>query len=115
MRALLAGLLVAAPVSLPPAAQAAPASPVVLSVAQTYAPSDVQVARGSSLTLVNADADRHDITALDEDALGRPLFETPVLSPGQAAPVAGVESLPPDTYQFFCSVHEYMRGTVTVA
>lgn len=115
MRALPAGLpLLVAAVTSP--AHAAPVpSPVLFAVAQSYAPGDVQVAQGSELTFVNADAARHDVTAVDADGAGRPLFKTRVLGAGQAAAVAGVEALPPDTYQFFCSVHEYMRGTVTVA
>ena len=111
MRALAAAALL---VALPAPAHAATPR-VVTAVAQTYAPADQAIAAGDPLRFVNLDADRHDVTAVNTGDDGLPVFGTPVTPPGGTAVVAGVERLGPGVYQFFCSVHEYMRGTVAVA
>jgi plastocyanin len=95
-----------------PAHAAAPN--VVLAVAERYVPADVEIAQGESLTLVNGERSPHDITAVDLDG-GWPVFKSAILyEPGQTAPVVGVETLGPGLYQFYCSVHELMRGSVYV-
>ena len=42
------------------------------------------------------------------------LFGTPLIGLGESATVAGVEALAPGEYEFYCSLHANMRGTITV-
>jgi spore coat protein A len=87
----------------------------VVSGAIRFLPGDISVQRGATLTLVNADPAAHDVTAVDVGPAG-PLFRSATIDrPGQTAVVAGVESLDPGVYEFYCSVHTEMRGTVSVA
>ncbi|HEU0131757.1 MAG TPA: cupredoxin domain-containing protein [Mycobacteriales bacterium] len=89
--------------------------PYVVSAAFLFTPGDVSVARGETLTLVNLDPAAHDVTALDVGP-GGPLFRSATIDrPGQTAVVTGVESLEPGVYEFYCSVHTEMHGTVSVA
>lgn len=87
----------------------------VVTIASAYAPSEVTILAGDTLTLTNLDPQlEHDLVSEDTVA-GVRVFRTNGAIPfgGQAA-VAGVEKLPPSVYPFFCSLHEYMRGNLTV-
>ena len=110
-------LAVAAVVAVATAVPAAAATPrVVGSAFDRFVPADQAIERGDSLTLVNLEASPHDIVSVDVGDDGRPLFESGLVSrPGDTSVVAGVESLEPGIYQFYCSVHEQMTGTVSVA
>lgn len=111
LRLLLAGALLAVPVA---PASAAPGA--VGAVVETFVPASVSVGAGETLTLVNLERSPHDVTSLDVGTDGLPLFQSAIVyEPGQTAVVRGVESLEPGLYEFYCSVHEQMRGTVTVA
>jgi plastocyanin len=116
MRAALGAALVVLAVSAaaPPASAATPR--VDGSGAFLFVPGDQTIVAGDSLTLVNADPAAHDVTSLDDGPVGGHLFRSIVLDqPGQRAPVVGVAALEAGTYEFYCSVHPEMRGTVTVA
>jgi polyvinyl alcohol dehydrogenase (cytochrome) len=77
-------------------------------VATTYATANVSIPQGGSLTFTNLDVPQHDVLADDGS------FTTPLIGPGQSAPVAGVEALAPGAYSFYCSLHRNMTGTLTV-
>lgn len=80
-----------------------------------YLPSEVLLVQGGSLTLASADAQQaHDLVSLDLGPGGSRLFRSDVVSGGQVADVAGVSSLAPSVYPFYCSVHEWMVGNLTV-
>ena len=97
-----------------PAPAGAVAPQVVAVTASGYAPSEVVVAAGGSLTLVSADAtDFHDLVSHDS-VNGVRLFESSTIGGGGVAGVSGVSALRPGTYPFFCSVHEWMAGNLTV-
>ena len=78
-----------------------------------FAPPFVPVSQGSTLTFVNGDTMTHDITATDVKA-GEPLFKSAYTGSGTTSEVRGVEALPPGTYEFFCSLHTNMQGTLAV-
>ena len=80
-----------------------------------YAPSEVVVVQGGTLTLTSADpAQSHDLVSLDRKPGGGYLFRSVPIAAGQYANVAGVSSLAPSVYPFYCSIHEWMVGNVTV-
>jgi plastocyanin len=111
---LVAPLLAAATAVLPAAPARAAVSWHTVSLSSGFAPADVTILQGDTLVLTNADAtDRHDVTALDWQG-GAPLFASSTITFGQSATVLGTASLPPSVYPFYCSVHEYMTGTLTV-
>ena len=94
-------------------APAVAAPNVVAAASGLYAPSEVVVVAGTALTFVNADAVAHDVTAIENDANGDPVFASETIFRGTAA-VEGVADLAPNTYDFYCTVHTEMRGLLTV-
>jgi plastocyanin len=81
----------------------------------TYATPVVIAQRGAALTFANLDAAQHDVTAVEKDSKGKPVFGTPLIGLGQTAPVEGTDRLTAgQTYDFFCSIHPGMRGQLLV-
>ncbi len=76
--------------------------------ATNYATPVAVVPQGGSITYRNLDAASHDLVSTDG------LFSTPLLPLGGSAVVEGVQSLSPGDYEFFCTLHPNMRGTITV-
>lgn len=92
-----------------------------------YATTVVLADVAGTLTLTNADLSAHDVVS---QALGPasnawcpcyvgphycPLFASPLVRLGGEGVVQGTEQLEPGTtYEFFCSVHPWMRGTLVV-
>jgi plastocyanin len=85
----------------------------IVTVESMFLPGDLVILQGDTLTLTNADLATHDVTALDTVG-GVPLFRSATIGPGKQSNVAGVPALEPSVYPFFCSVHEFMTGTITV-
>ena len=71
----------------------------------------VVAGQGDSLSFGNYDPlAQHD---LDSDRPGQ--FSSPLIGNGQSTRVSGVEALPPGNYGFHCSLHAWMKGSLTVA
>src|SRR5205085_11344093 len=66
------------------------------------------------VTFTNTDTADHDVTARLDGANGKPLFQSAKVAAGQSAPVTGAETLKPGTYDYWCSIHNFMKGTITV-
>jgi plastocyanin len=71
-----------------------------------YSPANLTVAKGTSVKFTNGDATNHTATATDASAL-----DTGTIAPGKSK-TATFET--PGTYQYFCSFHPFMKGTITV-
>jgi plastocyanin len=113
-RLLLAAALPLALVSAGPASAAQTAPAYVATAGFQYLPGDVTVLEGSTLTLVNGGNAVHDLVSSDVEG-GNPLFKAPpIAGAGTAAVVDGVAALTPGIYPFYCSLHEAMRGTITI-
>jgi FtsP/CotA-like multicopper oxidase with cupredoxin domain/plastocyanin len=69
--------------------------------------------QGTPLTFYDLDQLAHTVTAVDRDAEGAPLFDGSAL-PGGTSVIKGVERLRAGSYQFFCSFHPNMTGTLVV-
>ncbi|MFI0990799.1 cupredoxin domain-containing protein [Streptomyces exfoliatus] len=72
-----------------------------------FEPSDLTVAPGTEITVVNEDSTPHTVTAEAANA-----FDTSTIQGGKTAtftapPTAG-------TYPYLCDIHQSMRGTLTV-
>jgi plastocyanin len=76
---------------------------------------DVTIAQGEKITFTNADTVTHDVTAAAKGGDGKPLFSSAQIGPAQSAAVAGVEYLTTGKYAYICSIHPFMKGTITVS
>ena len=107
----LAALLAAAGA---PASLAGPLDQRILAAGIQYVPTEVTLAEGELLEFTNLDVARHDVVALNVDAHGEPLFSTELIGAGQSVPVEKVEKLPAGVYEFTCTLHPQMLGTLFV-
>jgi plastocyanin len=80
----------------------------------TYLNPEVELEAGEPLSFLNADLGAaHDVTSVDV-AGSKALFASETVGPGTEVPVVGADSLAPGTYDYLCSVHTFMEGTLTV-
>jgi plastocyanin len=110
--ALAAGALVACGDDDTPAAEAAPPAgdapaAVTVDIADfAFDPQEIEVAAGTTVVFANADGFAH--TAEAEDGS----FDTGDIEGGASSSAVAFEE--PGTYPYFCGIHNYMTGTVTV-
>lgn len=78
-----------------------------------YSSTVITIDQGEALFFRNIDLQQHDLVARDQ-AAGKPIFGTPLLAPGEEALVQGAQQLKGGNYAFFCTVHPFMTGTLTV-
>jgi plastocyanin len=91
-----------------PAMAGAPAATSRVQVIDSgYAPAALVVAPGTDVTWMNMGRNRHTVTA---DAGG---FASRPLAPGDEFEIAAPQT--PGTYDYRCTFHSYMRGTLTVS
>ena len=81
----------------------------------SYSPSRLTIAQGTRVVLQNQDSTQHSIVSNDYAPDGSRLFSSPRTEPGSSAFVAGTEYLTTGSYDFFCSVHSGMRGSLEVS
>jgi plastocyanin len=109
------GALAAIGATLALASPAAADQRISASPRDQYSNSQITIDQGEHVTFFNGDLlDDHSVTATATGRDGRALFDSGVIHPGAQVPVTGVESLGAGTYQFYCTVHDFMRGTITV-
>ena len=73
-----------------------------------YDPKDLSIKAGDKVTFVNDDAVEHTATAADKS------FDTGLIKPGASKTItvkAGVTG----PVAYICSIHQYMKGTLTVS
>jgi plastocyanin len=70
---------------------------------------NVSIDQGEKLTFLNPDVAAHDVTSVESG-----LFKSETVTTGTETPVNGADQLPAGAYDFICSVHPYMTGTLTV-
>jgi len=75
---------------------------------------NITMAQGEKLTFTNVDTATHDVTANAAGPDGKPLFASAKIGPGQSAPVEGAQYLTTGQYDYICSIHHFMKGTITV-
>jgi plastocyanin len=96
-------------------APAAQAGTIYAGPPSQFFTSAVTIDQGEKVAFTNLDAISHDVTASSKGADGKPVFSTPLQGPGGTADVAGTEYLTTGSYEFGCSIHPNMRGTLTVS
>ena len=105
------GLLLAAG-STPTAA--GPLDQRIVAIGIQYVPTEVTLTEGELLEFTHLDVAPHDVVSLDNGSDGKPLFSTDVISAGTTVPIEGIEKLRPGAYDFTCTLHPQMVGTVFV-
>ncbi|MGH7253685.1 MAG: cupredoxin domain-containing protein [Nitrospiraceae bacterium] len=82
--------------------------------APDYDPDSITVKKGDKINVVNEDDTLHTITdGTEPGAAAGKLFETGFLEPGKTFTI-DTSSLDPKEYDYFCLVHPYMKGKMTV-
>ncbi len=80
-----------------------------------YEPSQLMVKVGDTIAVENKDIAPHTVTNGKDAAdptMGK-LFDTSIINAGDSAEIVTAD-LDPGEYPYFCSVHPYMTGTLTV-
>jgi plastocyanin len=107
----------------PPATTAATTAAATLTIPQGasvqgneyYDPAELSIKAGDTIAVENKDTTPHTVTngkdATDPN-MGK-LFDTSIINAGDSADVVTAD-LKPGEYPFFCSVHPYMKGSLTV-
>jgi plastocyanin len=108
--------LVAGAALLAPAAAAQGATVYGGPLPISYANPDVTIQPGEALTFWNLDLTApHDVTSIAIGSDFQPVFRSETVGFGIEVPVVGVEKLPAGAYDYICSIHSNMDGTVTVS
>lgn len=92
-----------------------PAEPLdqrVLTFASTFIPAEITIAKGEPLEYTNLEPTPHNMIALRLGRDGKPVFRTDTVGAGTTVPVVGVEKLVPGVYDYVCTLHPRMFGTV---
>lgn len=78
-----------------------------------FGPNDLTVKAGETVTFTNTDFVLHTVTSIASQGDPTPdgVFDTGLINGGESAEVTFDEA---GTYNYFCSIHPQMRGTVTV-
>lgn len=79
-----------------------------------FAPTVIAMAKGSSMDVVGADLQVHNIACVKRDRKKRPLCQSRSAGLGETKPVMGVEKLKPGTYSLLCTLHPQMKVDLTV-
>ena len=107
VRVIVVAGVVAAALGAAPAAQAD--EEIVAGGGFRFLNPNVTIDQGERLTFANFDVQSHDVTGQNG------LFHTPLIDTGEEAFVEGSQHLTTGTYQYVCSIHLDMRGTLTVS
>jgi plastocyanin len=81
----------------------------------SYAPDTLTVKKGDVITVTNDDTAPHTATSGTgpEDPNSGKLFDTSIIMAGETAQI-DTASLEPGDYDYHCTVHPFMKGTITV-
>ncbi|MEO9295171.1 MAG: plastocyanin/azurin family copper-binding protein [Nitrososphaera sp.] len=81
----------------------------------SYTPADLSVKKGDSITVSNADTAAHTVTSgtSGEDPNSGKAFDTSIINGGESAKI-DTANMSAGEYAFYCMVHPYMKGKLTV-
>jgi plastocyanin len=81
----------------------------------SYQNPNVEIDAGEAVTFMNLDLTaNHDVTSVDVGAGAQPLFSSATVGFLATVPVEGADALDAGTYEFLCSIHTFMSGSITV-
>jgi plastocyanin len=91
-----------------------PAEPAGQSPDNTYHPTNPTIAAGGTFDYDNQSIHIHNVFSNKRGPDGGPLFDTKTSKGPKTESVEGVQYLNPGTYDFHCTLHQDMKGTLTV-
>ncbi|MFD7495423.1 cupredoxin domain-containing protein [Streptomyces sp. NPDC059832] len=95
-------------VSPAPSVSSSPVGKVVITIKDfAFEPARPTVAPGTLITVVNKDSTAHTLTAT-----GNKAFDTGNVAPGQTVTFTAPDKA--GSYPFICTIHPYMKGSLTV-
>ncbi len=74
----------------------------------TFGPDKFTVSPGATVTVVNEDSTAHTLTATGQGG-----FDSGTIGAGKTATFTAPTA--PGSYPFICTLHQFMKGTLTVA
>ena len=81
----------------------------------SYGNPNIEIDAGDAVTFMNLDLTAsHDVTSTDVGPGAQPLFSSATVGFGTTVPVSGAETLDAGTYDFLCSIHTFMTGSIRV-
>jgi plastocyanin len=80
-----------------------------------YEPKPLSIKQGESILVDNVDAMPHTVTNGEgaSDSTSGKIFDTSIINGGESA-VLETTDVEPGSYDYYCTVHPYMTGTLTV-
>lgn len=89
--------------------------------ATNYVTTQVVATAGTTVGFANLDTTTHDVTSratktvvIKKKKRVVPLFHAPITPSGGVTAIPGTEGLKPGSYDFYCTLHPGMTGTLTV-
>jgi plastocyanin len=79
-----------------------------------FTTTDITMDQGEKLTFHNGDTVTHDVTATQNGPDGKPLFKSAETDGGKTSTVDGSQYLTAGHYDFICSIHPNMKGSIHV-
>ncbi len=81
----------------------------------SYQNPNIEIDAGEAVSFMNLDLTApHDVTSVDVGAGAQPLFASATVGFLTTVPVTGAETLDAGRYEFLCSIHTFMTGSITV-
>jgi len=82
----------------------------------SFSPDTLTTLQGKTITVVNTDSAPHTVTSGEgaHDFKAGQLFDTSTMLPGSNS-VIDTSALGKGDYQYFCSIHPFMKGVITIA
>lgn len=93
---------------------AGPLDQRIVALATTYGPEEVTIVQGEPLEFTNLDRPPHDVVALRDGPDGKPAFATEIIGTGDTVVIEGLEKIPAGVYDFTCTLHPSMLGTLFI-
>ena len=84
----------------------------IVAVATSYHPSEITIVQGEPLEFTNLDRPPHDVVALRNGPDGQPVFATEIIETGETVIIEELEKIPAGIYDFTCTLHPSMLGTL---
>lgn len=78
----------------------------------SYDPSPASVKKGSTITWTNNDSAPHTATSGNPESGSDDVFDTGIIGPANSAKV--IVDFGAGTYDYYCTLHPYMKGKLTV-
>ena len=80
-----------------------------------YQNPNIEIDAGEPVTFLNLDLTApHDVTSIDPGPGGSALFSSETVGFLTEVPVVGAENLGPGSYDYICSIHSFMTGSIRV-